>query len=85
MIGTQPTGRIAGVTVTAKTHGGVRVLVNGKPAHVTILDDSGNVVAAGIDVADEIEAMAVNSYRDFLTDPNRLKVCDSPPGLHRIA
>lgn len=78
MIGTQPTGTIAGVVITAVAHEGLRVLVDGKPGRLAILDDAGNVVSAGDVVAAEAEAVAVNSHRNFLMGQGHLRVLSNP-------
>lgn len=78
MIGTQPTGAIAGVVITAVAHEGLRVLVDGKPGRLAILDDAGNVVSAGDVVAAEAEAVAVNNHRNFLMGKGHLRVLSNP-------
>lgn len=74
MIGDQPTGTIPGVVITAVIHEGLTVLADGKPARLAIIDDDGNILAAGDDVAREAEAVAVNSYRNFLKGQGHLRV-----------
>ena len=74
MIGTQETGRIDGVVITAVSHEGLTVLVNGRPGKLAILDESGAIVASGKDVAIEAEAVAVNSYRQILIGKGWLRV-----------
>lgn len=66
MIGSQPTGQLAGVIISAVAHEGLVVTVDGKPARLAIVTEDGQVVAAGPDVAREARAVAVNNYRDFL-------------------
>lgn len=78
MIGTQPTGAIEGVVISAVSHEGLRVSVNGKPARLAIVLDDGTVVSAGDDVAREAEAVAVNSYRGFLQGKGFLRVVSKP-------
>lgn len=80
MIGTQPTGAIEGVVISAVSHEGLTVTVNGKPAKLAIVTDDGQVVAAGIDVAREARAVAVNSYRGFLKGKGFLRVLSKPIG-----
>ena len=77
MIGQQATGSIAGVVISAVSHEGLRVSVNGKPARLAIVLDDGTVVSAGDDVAREAEAVAVNSYRGFLQGKGYLRVTSS--------
>jgi hypothetical protein len=78
MIGTQPTGAIAGVVITAVGHEGLSVRINGKPGRLAIIDESGRIVAAGDDVAREAEAVAVNCYRSFLMARGHLRILSKP-------
>lgn len=78
MIGTQPVGTIIGVVISAVSHEGLRVTVNGKPARLAILTDDGQVIAAGDDVAREAEAVALNCYRNFLKGQGYLRVNSEP-------
>lgn len=78
MIGTQPTGAIEGVVISAVSHEGLTVTVNGKPAKLAIVTDDGQVIAAGADVAREAEAVAVNCYRGFLKGKGFLRVLSKP-------
>lgn len=66
MIGTQPTGTIPGAVVSTVSHEGLSVIVNGKPAKLAIVLDDGTIVSAGAAVAREVEAVAINGYRNFL-------------------
>lgn len=74
MIGTQPTGAIEGIVITAVAHEGLTVLANGKPARLAIIDESGNVLAAGPNVAREAEAVALNCYRNLMKGQGHLRV-----------
>lgn len=78
MIGTQPTGAIPGVVISAVSHEGLRIEVDGKPARLAIVDDEGRVIAAGEDVATEARAVSVNSYRGFLMGQGHLRVLSKP-------
>jgi len=78
MIGTQPTGAIAGVIISAVTHEGLTVTVDGRPARLAIVTDDGQVIAAGDQVAREARAVAVNSYRGFLQGQGHLRVLSKP-------
>lgn len=78
MIGTQPTGTIDGVVISAVAHEGLSVTVNGKPARLAIVSEDGRVIAAGDDVAREAEAVAVNSYRSMLQGKGHLRVRSNP-------
>ena len=74
MIGTQRTGRIEGVFITAVAHEGLTVTINGKPGKLAILAEDGTVIAEGANVAREAQAVAVNLYRNFLIGQGRLRV-----------
>lgn len=74
MIGTQPTGAIAGVVISAVSHEGLSVTVNGKPAHLAVVNEAGEVIAMGPHVAREAEAVAINNYRQFLQGKGYLRV-----------
>jgi hypothetical protein len=76
VIGRQPTGAIDGVVISAVSHEGLRVSVNGKPARLAILLEDGTVVSAGAEVAHE--AVAVNSYRNMLQGQGFLRVFSVP-------
>lgn len=74
MIGEQPTGAMPEVVISAVSHEGLSVTVNGKPARLAVIDDQGHVIAAGPVVAREAEAVAINSYREFLKGAGYLRV-----------
>ena len=74
MIGTQPTGALPGIVITAVSHEGLSVTVDGKPARLAIINEAGEIVAAGDQVATEAEAVAVNNYRQFLQGKGYLRV-----------
>ena len=78
MIGDQPTGTIQGVVITAVSDEGLSVTVNGKPAWLAIVLDDGTIVATGVAVAREAEAVAVNSYRNMLQGQGYLRVIGNP-------
>lgn len=78
MIGNQPEGTIAGVVISAVAHEGLTVTVDGRPARLAILTDDGQVIAAGDQVAKEAEAVALNSYRNFLKGQGHLRVLSEP-------
>ena len=74
MIGTQPTGAIGGVEISAVAMEGLTVTVDGRPGRLAIVDADGNVVSAGDMVAREALAVAVNCYRHFLQGHGHLRV-----------
>lgn len=78
MIGLQTTGLVAGVHFVATAHEGLRVMVNGKPARLAVIDDKGNVLAAGDLVAQEAEAICVNNYRNMLQGLGHMRIQSKP-------
>ncbi|TQL73323.1 hypothetical protein [Delftia sp. HK171] len=78
MIGTQPTGAIVGVQISAVSHEGLSVSINGKPGRLAIITEDGQVVAAGKEVASEAQAVAVNCYRNFLQGKGFLRILSKP-------
>ncbi|WP_046060233.1 hypothetical protein [Paracidovorax citrulli] len=78
MIGTQCTGAVPRVVIHATSHEGLLVDVDGKRARLAIVDDEGNVVAAGPDVAREAEAVALNNYRNTLKGRGFLRTFSGP-------
>lgn len=78
MIGTQTTGAIQGVVISAVAHEDLRVDVNGKPGRLAIISEDGSVIAAGPDVAREAAAVAINSYRQFMQGKGFLRVLSKP-------
>ena len=83
MIGEQKTGAIDGVIISAVSHEGLTVTVDGRPARLAVVTDDGQVIAAGVDVAREAAAVAVNNYRGFLKGKGFLRVLSRP--LERAA
>jgi hypothetical protein len=78
MIGTQTTGTVPGVVISAVAHEGLSVTVNGKPARLAVVLEDGTVVAAGREVAREAQAVAVNLHREFLKGNGHLRVLSDP-------
>ncbi len=78
MIGTQHTGSLPSVVIHATSHEGLLVDVDGKRARLAIVDDDGNVVAAGPEVAREAEAVALNNYRNTLKGQGFLRTYSGP-------
>lgn len=78
MIGEQKCGSIPGVVISAVSHQGLTVSFNGEPAQLAILNSLGELVAIGDEVAREAEAVAVNSYRNFLMGKGFLRVIGFP-------
>lgn len=78
MIGTQQVGNISGVVISAVSHEGLSVTVNGRPAKLAIMTDDGQIIAMGAQVAKETEAVALNCYRNFLKGQGYLRVNSEP-------
>lgn len=78
MIGTQPTGALPGIVISAVAHEGLTVTINGKRGRLAVIDDDGAVVADGPKVAREAEAVAINCFREFWKGKGHLRVHSSP-------
>ncbi|MBV7541031.1 hypothetical protein [Acidovorax sp. sic0104] len=78
MIGPQATGTIPGIVICATSHEGLQVVVNGKPARLAIVDESGNVIAVGDEVAREAEAVALNNFRSTMMGKGYLRSLSKP-------
>ena len=78
MIGTQPTGSLPGIVICATSHEGLQVLVNGKRARLAIVDECGQVLAAGDDVAREAEAVALNNFTNTMKGKGYLRTLSKP-------
>ena len=78
MIGTQPTGAIAGVHISKVSHEGLCVMVNGRPGRLAIVTDDGHIIAAGQDVAREAEAVALNNFRNTMMGKGYLRTLGKP-------
>lgn len=74
MIGTQKTGRIPGVVISAVVHTGLEVTIDGKPGRLAIVSEDGQIVAEGTAVAREAQAVALNCYRNVLKGQGHLRV-----------
>lgn len=81
MIGTQPTGALPRVVISAVAHEDLAVTVDGKPARLAVVTDDGTIIAAGVEVAREAQNVSVNNYREFLKGKGHLRVLSAPIGL----
>jgi hypothetical protein len=54
---------------------------DGKPATLAIIDEHGNVLDAGPEVAQEFWELAILAYRQFLTGERLLRIYSTPEGL----
>jgi len=78
MIGTQPTGALPGIVISAVSHEGLSVTIDGKPARLAVVNEAGEIVAIGAKVAREAESVALNNYRQFLQGKGYLRVVGKP-------
>ncbi|AEF90866.1 hypothetical protein DelCs14_3879 [Delftia sp. Cs1-4] len=78
MIGTQPTGTIEGVQISAVSHEGLSVSINGKPGRLAVITEDGQIIATGKDVAREAAAVSINCYRNFLKGQGFLRILSNP-------
>ena len=78
MTGPRPIGVTKGAIISAVSHEGLSVTVDGKPAQLAIITEDGHIFAAGEKVAREVEAVAINKYRDYLLATGRLRVLSKP-------
>lgn len=83
MIGDLPTGALHGIVICATGHEGLMVFSEGRRVRLAVIDDDGQVLAAGDDVAREAEAVAVNSYRNFLKGKGYLRTMSKPLDVGR--
>jgi hypothetical protein len=80
MIGDVKLGRLQRAVMSAVIFEGLRVEVDGKPCTLAVIDDDGQVVEAGPEVAREAWNVAIMSYRQFLIGQGHLRVHTEPPG-----
>ena len=78
MIGNQPTGALQGVIISAVSHEDLSVMADGRRARLAIVDENGQVITASPLVAREVEAVAINSYRQLLQGQGHLRVHSKP-------
>lgn len=71
-------GSIPGIIVSAVSHEGLSITVDGKPGRLAIINEAGEIVASGGQVTREVEAVAVLNYRQFLQGKGYLRVVGKP-------
>ncbi|WP_233866771.1 hypothetical protein [Paraburkholderia adhaesiva] len=54
---------------------------DGKPATLAIIDEKGNVLDAGPEVARELWELALLAYRQYLSGEGLLRIYSTPDGL----
>lgn len=78
MIGTPKIGALERATLTGTAHGGLAATADGKPARLAIIDDAGNILETGPQVAREAWNVALACYRNFLIGQGHLVVQTEP-------
>jgi hypothetical protein len=72
--------------ISAVSHAGLRITTaDGRPARLAIIDDDGELVAAGPDVAAAAWNVAIASYRQFLIGRGHLRVHAAPAEIRNAA
>jgi hypothetical protein len=71
----------ASTVISAVSHKGPTVTVDGQPAQFAIIADHGVMFAVGQVVAREVEAVVVNAYRDYLIELGLLRRLPVPATL----
>ncbi|MGL6048303.1 MAG: hypothetical protein ACRC02_17840 [Vogesella sp.] len=81
-IGPITTGTLENAVISAVIFEGLQVqTADGRPARLAILDEAGNVIECGHQVAEEAWNVAIASYKNFLAGNGHLRVQTEPPGL----
>lgn len=78
MLGEQPTGAIEGIRVQAVSHTPPQVTINGQPGQLAIIAADGSIVAIGVEVAREVEAVVINCLRNTMKGQGFLRVLSNP-------
>ena len=80
MIGEPSTGRLQHVAITGRSFDGLKIATSdGRPAQLAVLDEHGNVIEIGPEVAAEVWAITILAYRQFLRGEGHLTVHSAPP------
>lgn len=53
---------------------------DGRPAKLAVIDEHGQIIEAGDDVASAAWSVAIDTYRRFMVGEGHLRVYSSPPG-----
>jgi hypothetical protein len=62
-------------TISALSYEGLTaVTADGRPAHFAIVDEDGNVIAIGKEVAEAAWTVSINAYREFLSGHGHMRV-----------
>lgn len=74
MIGQIETGFLKHAEISAVIHEGLTVTANGKRCKLAIIDEDGNIIEAGADVAREAFNVSIASYKQLLKGLGHLRV-----------
>ena len=64
--------------ISAVSFQGLSVSVDGRPARLAVVDESGQVLEAGPTIADAVWDVSIRSYREFLLGSGHLRVLAKP-------
>ena len=78
MLGEQTTGAIEGIRVQAVSHTPPQVTINGQPGQLAVIAADGSIVAIGVEVAREVEAVVINCLRNTMKGQGFLRVLSNP-------
>lgn len=74
MIGQIKTGTLNNAQISAVIHEGLTIESNGRRCQLAIVDESGNIIEAGDQVAREAFNVAIASYKQLLKGMGHLRV-----------
>ena len=81
MIGTPKVGTLDSAIISGVCHEGLTItLADGRHARLAVIDDDGNIIEAGPQVAQECWNVTLAVYRNFMIGKGYLRVHTSPPG-----
>ena len=78
MLGEQTTEAIEGIRVQAVSHTPPQVTINGQPGQLAVIAADGSIVAIGVEVAREVEAVVINCLRNTMKGQGFLRVLSNP-------
>lgn len=79
MIGKIEIGTLQHAAISAVIHEGLTVTANGKRCRLAVIDDDGNIIEAGDQVAREAFNVAVACYKQLLKGLGHLRVGTGEP------
>lgn len=74
MIGQIKTGTLNNAQISAVIHEGLTIEANGRRCQLAIVDESGNIIEAGDQVAREAFNVAIASYKQLLKGMGHIRV-----------